>query len=213
MTLSYCDIFSINKIFSENRKLQNEFNEFYGNYDSKKTSSRAFLLLNLKAHGVHLNILNTIQYNQFGKPYFDAGNIRFNLSHCREILVCVISFNSDIGVDVEFHEKNFNEKDFESVFTSQEIDSIENSKSLYKLWTRKESLIKALGLNLDINLKEICTLQDTLTYQNRTWYFENINAIPYYEISVCNSINEKCKIIEINDILFNNTVNLLDQDS
>lgn len=89
----------------------------------------------------------------------DKKNIHFNISHSHEWLV--FGFCTDeLGVDIEYVNSEF---DFMSMmnncFTKPETHYIENAYSprheFYKLWTRKESLLKATSIGMVDNLHSI----------------------------------------------------------
>lgn len=94
----------------------------------------------------------TFQHSEFGKPSLVSGNIRFNLSHAGDWIVCAIG-NSEIGVDVEA----VKQMDFQTVyrvFAEREIARLDKaspeirSDLFYQLWTLKESYVKFLGLGM-----------------------------------------------------------------
>ena len=99
-------------------------------------------------------------YGMNNKPYIkDTRELYFNVSHSRDWVVVGLC-SDELGVDIEFVDKKF---DFfpliETHFSSQEANFIENSYSprheFFKLWTRKESLLKATSLGMTGNLNLI----------------------------------------------------------
>lgn len=79
------------------------------------------------------------------KPFF------FNLSHTNGMVVCVLSFCQEVGVDVEGIERDCLEI-MSKVFLPDEIRYVESQtsiqrklKAFYVVWTRKEAVVKALG--------------------------------------------------------------------
>ena len=92
-----------------------------------------------------------------GKPFLaDNPNINFNMSHSREWTLIAIA-GSAIGTDVEYVKQNFNYKPLLSeIFNTSEISYITENESLnrfFKLWTRKEALVKITGKGLHDNLQ------------------------------------------------------------
>ena len=87
-------------------------------------------------------------YNEYGKPTLppeiNSIGINFNLSHSKNLILCGITLNHSIGVDVEYHANN---DDFvgiaELVFSEQEFRQLQNTEpekkmtSFYQLWTYK----------------------------------------------------------------------------
>ncbi len=108
--------------------------------------------------------------DSYGKPYMLDSNFNFNISHSGNTVVCVFS-KQEIGVDIEeINEIEY--KLFENVFSSRELAEI-NDKGLdkfYEFWTKKESVIKAIGKGMSIPLLEIEIDKGHTTYDNDTWY-------------------------------------------
>ncbi|MCH5597740.1 4'-phosphopantetheinyl transferase family protein [Niabella ginsengisoli] len=82
----------------------------------------------------------------------------FNISHSGNRVVVAFA-NEPIGVDIE-EVKDIGVADLaETVFSDNELNLFKESKhslfTFYKLWTGKEALLKALGLGLVDDLKEI----------------------------------------------------------
>ncbi len=87
--------------------------------------------------------------------------IRFNISHTKNLIICAITLEKDIGCDVE----NVNRRNdilaiSDRFFSKSEVDSMfllpksEQRDRFFDLWTLKESYIKAWGQGLSIPLNE-----------------------------------------------------------
>lgn len=98
--------------------------------------------------------------NEFGKPSLRDGcrKIHFNISHRSGLSALAFSSNSEIGVDVEKIDSDF---DFDLIakahFSDAENSFIdaergESCKRFYTVWTRKEALLKAIGTGIGENL-------------------------------------------------------------
>ena len=90
------------------------------------------------------NNLEKILFNKNEKPYLE--NVFFNISHSGRYVVCAITQDGEVGIDIEI----LNEvllKDFEMNFTKKEWSNITLHtfplKKFYWYWVRKESIIKA----------------------------------------------------------------------
>ena len=87
-------------------------------------------------------------YNENGKPYI-TGCKQFSISHCDDVL-CVCTSKKAIGVDIQKIE--YNEGVARLICLENEYKEMDNAKNkaeaLTKLFTKKESAIKCLGLNL-----------------------------------------------------------------
>ena len=94
----------------------------------------------------------------FNKPYFiEYPEIYFNLSHCQGMVACIIS-NKQVGIDVEWI-RPFHEGVMRKVCSIKEQQLIMQStypaETFFRLWTLKESYIKAIGQGLQSPMKEV----------------------------------------------------------
>src|SRR3990167_8349314 len=53
-------------------------------------------LLNIRIHDI------SIQLNQNGKPYISKNPLYFNLSHSEEMALFALSYQGEVGIDVEY---------------------------------------------------------------------------------------------------------------
>ena len=64
--------------------------------------------------------------------------------------------NSEIGIDVE-NIREYRPRVAQKVFSSKEIDILENSKNknevFFRIWTLKESFVKAIGIGISYPMK------------------------------------------------------------
>ncbi len=84
-------------------------------------------------------------YAEYGKPYFENERC-FNISHSGDYVVLALS-DYTLGVDIE-KVKPYSANVAEKCFTPPELDWLsENNddKSFYKIWSAKESIMKATG--------------------------------------------------------------------
>ncbi len=103
-----------------------------------------------------------IAVEEGGKPYLlGAERVHFNISHSRGIVICGIS-NREIGVDVE-RIRPYKESvvrrvcsETECRYVMETTDESERARRFCRLWTLKESYIKAIGKGLAFPLQEIC---------------------------------------------------------
>ncbi|MGZ4033089.1 MAG: 4'-phosphopantetheinyl transferase family protein, partial [Tumebacillaceae bacterium] len=93
--------------------------------------------------------------NQYGKllledRYYEAApqKVHFNLSHTDKMIVCAFTTRGEVGIDVEYAEKNHLSV-MPSVYVPHEIAHVEAQptqvdqlREFYLLWTRKEAYIK-----------------------------------------------------------------------
>jgi phosphopantetheinyl transferase len=101
-----------------------------------------------------------LEYNLFGKPRLNArsGKMYFSLSHSREVSLLAFNFHHEIGADIEFMDTSFDFKSIaEACFTLSEQKYINHGTNgdatrFYRLWTRKEALLKAIGTGITEHL-------------------------------------------------------------
>ena len=98
------------------------------------------------------------EYNEHGKPSIVGHpEIYFNLSHCKEAVVCVIS-DKPVGVDVESI-RVFKESLVRYTRNDDEIREIESAEhpdvAFIRLWTMKEATLKLLGTGISKDMKSV----------------------------------------------------------
>ncbi|MCJ8320460.1 MAG: 4'-phosphopantetheinyl transferase superfamily protein [Colwellia sp.] len=87
--------------------------------------------------------------------------LRFNISHTKDLIICVVTLTDDIGCDVENTTRNNDVLSIADRFFSssetKELFSLPKDQQRHRFfdyWTLKESYIKAWGLGLAIPLKD-----------------------------------------------------------
>ena len=102
------------------------------------------------------------EYNEHGKPLI-IGNpeIFFNLSHCKEAAICVVS-DQPVGVDVESLRK-YKDRLAEYTMNEDELHQIEASAdpaaAFIRLWTMKEATTKLIGTGISNDMKTVIDMQ------------------------------------------------------
>ncbi|MCD8013104.1 MAG: 4'-phosphopantetheinyl transferase superfamily protein [Lachnospiraceae bacterium] len=99
---------------------------------------------------------------EYGKPYFpDFPEIHFNLSHSGNIALAVFA-DREVGCDIEYR-KRTNEALARRFFCRKEADWMlaapgekEKEERFYRIWTLKESFLKATGQGLHLPLNSFC---------------------------------------------------------
>ena len=152
--------------------------------------------------------LQQLQFPDQAKPFF-AGNIDFNISHSKDIVCCVISSNSKVGIDIELQREvkaaTLNK------FLSGTADSWENNckenneHRFFNLWTKNEAIIKAANHGSIFNMKEIKHEDNGGYYQNHFWYTYPVDIIcaeenKEYTCHIASSENITAKNIKLRQI-------------
>jgi 4'-phosphopantetheinyl transferase len=110
-----------------------------------------------------LNLYTTIasdalifHYGEHGKPCLANNDfdLRFNVSHSHDMAVFAFTVHKEIGIDIEKIELSFKDSVAKRFFSPAEYQELvqlpetEQVIAFYKIWSRKEALIKALGKGL-----------------------------------------------------------------
>jgi 4'-phosphopantetheinyl transferase len=100
-------------------------------------------------------------YSAQGKPNLSrpASDIRFNVSHSRDLALLAITRSRDVGVDIEWKKDDLEiEKLAERFFSLQECQSLRGLApetridAFFRAWTCKEAFLKAGGTGLSRSL-------------------------------------------------------------
>ncbi len=88
-------------------------------------------------------------------------DLRFNIFHAHGLVTCAVSIGHEIGVDVEYVQRNINYHMLApTVLAPAEMHALnaripdEQSRYFYILWILKEAYIKALGVGVTLSLNE-----------------------------------------------------------
>ena len=158
-----------------------------------------------KLLGQYLNVApNKIafQYAEHGKPSLqDNPPLHFNLSHSRDMVAFAFSLEHELGVDIEYMRA---QKDLGGMMRHvgsareqaewQCLDEAAAEQAFYRLWTRKEAFIKAVGRGLGMGLRSIHigTAADTaprpVEYKNELladWFIQDLEPPENYKLAVC----------------------------
>lgn len=131
----------------------------------------------LAAHGLLRHTLSALcpdrdpggwafQAATHGKPHLKSGltgrDLRFNLSHCRSRVVCIVTEGLDCGIDVEPASRPTGDPGlYASCLTPEEAAWLdeqphsERSLAFLKLWTLKEAVTKSIGLGLHFPFQQV----------------------------------------------------------
>ena len=98
------------------------------------------------------------EYNEHGKPSIVGHpEIFFNLSHCKEAAICVVS-DQPVGVDVEGI-REYKESLVNYTMNDEEIAQIKTAENpaaaFIRLWTMKEATTKLIGTGISNDMKTI----------------------------------------------------------
>jgi 4'-phosphopantetheinyl transferase len=129
-----------------------------------------------------------------GKPYAEGLSVRFNVAHSGDI--ALLAFSDDhIGIDVERIDTS---ADYtlvmDSCFNAGEQHYVKESdgplKQFYKLWTRKEAIVKATGKGIEDEIVDVPVLDgktqvsSSVIGSEKNWMVDSFEAGENYVGSV-----------------------------
>lgn len=172
-------------------KLQNEILRFRYETDRKARLLGKLMLLQCLMEDAKESLFQTVQKNEFNKPYIRNWS-SFNISHSGELVVFVYD-NLVVGIDIEkictieYH-------DIIKSFHKEECEYLNSNKGGYlnfwKLWVKKESFLKAVGIGLNDDLLSLNCMNSSVTYSNCNWYFHNLVLDEAYVSYICTKKQE-----------------------
>lgn len=137
----------------------------------RKTCAAAYLLLCeglRKEYGIEQPPV--FEYGEHGKPaIMGHPEICFNMSHCREAAICVLS-DKPVGVDIESI-RRYSDSLARYTMNDAEMERIEHAErhevEFIRLWTLKEAVLKHSGEGIRNDLKHVLdVLKDAKTVIN-----------------------------------------------
>jgi 4'-phosphopantetheinyl transferase len=115
-------------------------------------------------------------YGENGKPYLKDGNKYFNISHSGNYVILALS-EKEVGIDIEKIDTH-PDKVAVRCFTTEECEWMrqeESDEAFYKLWTAKESVMKATGLGFSLSPGSFCVLPiDSSEHRiiDKSWFLD-----------------------------------------
>jgi len=127
------------------------------------------MLRDVLAHYLGLQPIEiALQTAAYGKPYLmdsQGTDLRFNLSHSKDAVLCGLTRGCEIGVDIEAMAHNDDLLNIAThFFAADEIAALaarcgdDRTTLFYRLWTRKEAYLKAHGKGLSHPLNSFSVL-------------------------------------------------------
>lgn len=126
-----------------------------------------------------------LENGEFGKPCLKRGqsskDIRFNLSHTKGFVCCLVIEDYECGIDIQSRNIGMNWEDISREILSQEEyealqkidDSLEKEKRFYQYWVMKESLLKGMGVGLIDGMKDHSFIFSTDIGQSQKVIYKN----------------------------------------
>jgi 4'-phosphopantetheinyl transferase len=136
-------------------------------------------------------------YDEHHKPHLqhsDSIPLQFNLSHSEHIAVFAFTLHHAIGIDIEKIQDDFNFAVAQRYFSKEEntalmqLPSQEKNAAFYRIWARKEAIIKAVGKGLAIPLStfsvSLSQHKEVITFDHQDWSLIPLSIHPEYESAV-----------------------------
>jgi 4'-phosphopantetheinyl transferase len=139
-------------------------------------------------------------------PLFDI-----NLSHSKHAAICAISSLTRIGIDLEYH-RFLDINSFQRIFSPKQWQALQDYQQhhdpqqalhlFYQFWTLKESVAKADGRGLGIDLSAIEEhSKGQVNLNHCDWWVQALDLnLPNYS---CYLASEKMAIVEIKELTLN----------
>jgi 4'-phosphopantetheinyl transferase len=127
----------------------------------RKTCAMAYILLRRALHEEYgIDEAPMFEYGEHGKPYIVGHpDIHFNVSHCRQAVVCAVS-DQPVGIDVESI-REYKDSLVHYTMNEEEVSQIEHAErpdvEFIRLWTMKEAVLKLSGDGISNDLKTVLT--------------------------------------------------------
>lgn len=172
----------------------------YEQHRNRFIAGRALLRLRLSAY-LHCKPAEIIfHYNEWGKPFVANARLEFNVAHSDNHFVLALS-QEPVGVDIE---KIKTIEDLQlvarTVFSPVELTAwtllpeTEELPAFYRIWTRKEALLKALGRGVTefcpaisvLFAERIPALPENLSGPN--WHLEDLELAPHFAAALATPI-------------------------
>ncbi|MEP2281002.1 4'-phosphopantetheinyl transferase superfamily protein [Maribacter sp.] len=166
----------------------NKFSKYKRWQDAKSTILGRLLLAYGLQNLYYLDIDDLkMNFSKGKKPFIENSAIQFNISHSNDVIVCAITSDGEIGVDVE-KISNINIQDFKDQFSRVEFDAILGSSNtleqFYGYWTQKEAIVKSNGSGLHISLDSFEVINNSTMVADQQYHLKEINIDAMYKCHI-----------------------------
>lgn len=184
--------------------------------NSRRESMAAGLLLEygLREYGLSGKNVTFLEHKD-GKPYIlEQPNLHYNLSHSGEYVALVMS-DAPVGIDIEKLRQN-QMRLARRFFAEEECQLLLQNwsdEAFTRMWTRKESYIKACGYGMRMSLAGFSTVESHVRTNEKmnadmlsddtVYYVESFSINENYWLSVCQrekGIGEEPEEVNIRDL-------------
>lgn len=176
------------------RSRQNKIDKYLLKKD-RNFSLAAGLLLKKALADLGINNYD-VEYGENGKPYLKNELVFYNLSHSEERAMCVVSME-EVGcdtekiadIDFEIADRFFNPS--ECALLDSLTDINEKRTAFFRMWTLKESFMKATGRGMTLPLDsfsididgDVISVKQQISAEK--YYFKEYSMNDGYRYAVC----------------------------
>jgi 4'-phosphopantetheinyl transferase len=187
---------------------QNKIRSLKTEHDKCASLIGRLLLSHIIQNNTLLNQYNLrdIIFSINGRPYFGNSDFDFNISHSGVIVSCGYFSKGFIGIDIE-KIVPINISEYYSILSVKEIKELNNEEDsinrFYKIWTIKESVIKANGVGSLCDFKNIVIQNKYVILENKIWfnYTFHLEENYYLAISTSNKTRPLLQYVNLESII------------
>jgi 4'-phosphopantetheinyl transferase len=163
--------------------------------DIQLSASGNLLILELlKYFKVELTLAE-IAYNDYQRPYFNDG-FDFNISHSGNRVIACATLSGKVGIDIELMKPvDLNYDDYFTAAEQQHIRAAQNPDAeFFKYWTRKEAILKAIGMGVYTPLLDIDVSADEVSYQGENYFLSPVDIYDGYECCIAHTVKQEISV-------------------
>jgi len=113
-------------------------------------AAEALLYRAQREYDEYIKLPPDISVNMWGKPYIENCALRFSISYSGDIVACAVA-QCELGLDIQQSTRG-SDRLLERYFTETERESIKTGADFARLWSAKESYVKATGKGISHGL-------------------------------------------------------------
>lgn len=137
----------------------------------------------------------TFRANLYGKPALappsGGGDLRFNVSHARNLALYAVTSGREVGVDIEYLQEEF---DWEAIatrfFAPREVAALRSlpgdarREAFFTYWTSKEAYVKARGTGLSLAFDQFAVALRPTAQSHPRWAGDVLHDTPPWSLRI-----------------------------
>lgn len=135
------------------------------------------LRIALSNAGARRDTFGSLRHPAAAKPRLDPP-WEFSLAHCEGLVVCALSADGPVGIDVEPLGTLMAGTSDLYLSNAERALAGDDPARFYALWTRKEAVAKAAGLRGLRDLRAVAIEGERATAADRTWHTASLDVGP-----------------------------------